>query len=173
MDEPNIRNGVPKAFCKYFLKVHALVVMSDQLGESGQTELKCGSHVSRILVKLPHHLRANFKRHVNPFKTPIPALVHPPEWLEYKVRAQEDGTQFSSGQDNECPGSHKEQYRVSKLKSTSIFHGSEQRETSMKPLVNPEVLEKAKETPKKFWWFLVYNWTPMHPLINMLCLMVA
>uniref|UniRef100_A0A3P8UBT4 Uncharacterized protein n=1 Tax=Amphiprion percula TaxID=161767 RepID=A0A3P8UBT4_AMPPE len=48
MDEPNIKSGDAKTFRKFALKVRALVGMLDQLGDIGQTELKCGSRVKNI-----------------------------------------------------------------------------------------------------------------------------
>lgn len=76
----------------FALKVRALVGMLDQLGAKGWTELKCGSHVSRLLVKLPHDLKANFRRFVNPIQIPVPTLIELSDWLEYELRIQEDET---------------------------------------------------------------------------------
>lgn len=64
MEEPSIRSGDIKSFQRFALKMHALVGMLEQLGSSGQTELRCGSHVPHLLAKLPHDLTANFKRSV-------------------------------------------------------------------------------------------------------------
>ena len=69
--------------------------MLDQLGPEGQAELQCGSHVSCLLSKLPHDLRAQFKMYVNPLCPPIPTLLDLAEWLEYEVRVQEDDTVVS------------------------------------------------------------------------------
>ncbi|KAK7938318.1 hypothetical protein WMY93_001644 [Mugilogobius chulae] len=85
MNEPNIRPGDIKAFKSFALQVRALVGMLHQLGHPGWTELKCGSHVSRLLAKLPHNLRADFHRFVNPIRTPIPTLLDLADWLEYEA----------------------------------------------------------------------------------------
>ena len=69
--------------------------MLEQLGNSGQTKQWCGSHVSRLLGKLPHDLRANFRRYVYPIRTPIPTLLDLADWLEYEVKVQVDGSQFN------------------------------------------------------------------------------
>lgn len=122
--------------------------MLDQLGYIGQTELKCGSHVSRILTKLPHHLRADFKRHINPLRTPIPNLVHLSDWLEYEVRVQEDSPQFSNSGSRDRPTTRKERRKDSWSKGTFVRHGSEQNQTEKKP-VNHESKEGARE-PTKF-----------------------
>lgn len=141
MDVPNIRSGDTRAFRLFadtgfsgFFKIRALVEMLDQLGVTGRTELIFQSHVSRLLVKLPHDLRANFKRHVNPLKTPISNLLDLVEWQEYKLRVQEDGTQFSTDFGRERTRSRREQQRAPKFphKPTGIFHGSKQRQ-DLKP----------------------------------------
>ena len=38
--------------------------MLQTLGPDGDVELKCGSHVARLLTKLPPELRADFRRHM-------------------------------------------------------------------------------------------------------------
>lgn len=103
MDGPNIKSGDIRAFKSFALQVRALVGMLHQLGGQGWTELRCGSHISRLLAKLPHDLRANFQRYVNPIHTPIPTLLDLANWLEYEVRVQVDGGQYSSnsGQQNQ------------------------------------------------------------------------
>nr|XP_055052534.1 uncharacterized protein LOC129438043 [Misgurnus anguillicaudatus] len=154
MDGPSIRSGDTRAFRLFALKVRALVGMLDQLGRHGYTELTCGSHVSRLLAKLPHDLRANFKRYVNPLKTPIPTLLDLAEWLEYEVRVQEDGTQFDIDLSRDRQGPHREQQRGPKVthKSTAIFHGSEQRQPPKADRSCYNAAEEGKplERPKKF-----------------------
>lgn len=56
MDDPTIRSHDANGFKRFALKVRALVGMLDQLGDSGRVELQCGSHVTRLLSKLPHDL---------------------------------------------------------------------------------------------------------------------
>lgn len=67
--------------------------MLEQLGDAGRTELKCGSHVTRLLAKLPHDMLANLKCVINPIERPILSLLDLSEWLEYEVRIQEDEVQ--------------------------------------------------------------------------------
>lgn len=67
MDGPS---GDGKAFRMFALWVHSLVSMLEQLGRKGNVELECGSHVSRLLSKLPHDLRSSFRRF-------IPQSAHP------------------------------------------------------------------------------------------------
>lgn len=54
MEEPAIRAGDTVTFRRFALRVRALVGMLEQLGEDGLIELKCGSHVARLVRKLPH-----------------------------------------------------------------------------------------------------------------------
>lgn len=56
MEAPNIAHGDTSGFKWFALKVRALVGMLDQLGDSGKTELHCGSHVTWLLSKLPHDI---------------------------------------------------------------------------------------------------------------------
>ncbi|KAE8289495.1 hypothetical protein D5F01_LYC11197 [Larimichthys crocea] len=94
--EPAVKSGDGRGFQLFALKVRALVGMLDQLGKEGRTELECGSHISRLLSKLPHDLRAQFKRFINPIRTPIPTLLDFSDWLEYEVHIQDDDVQIYS-----------------------------------------------------------------------------
>ncbi|KAL0151949.1 hypothetical protein M9458_052756 [Cirrhinus mrigala] len=96
MNGPKIKSGDIRSFRLYALQVRALVGMLDQLGAKGSTELKCGSHVSRLLAKLPHDLRANFRRFVNPIQIPVPTLLDLSDWLKYELRIQEHESQYTS-----------------------------------------------------------------------------
>ncbi|KAE8281783.1 hypothetical protein D5F01_LYC19166 [Larimichthys crocea] len=93
MTEPAVKSGYGRGFRLFALKVRALVGMLDQLGKEGRTELECRSHISRLLSKLPHDLRAQFKRFINPIRTPVPNLLDFSDWLEYEVRIQDDDVQ--------------------------------------------------------------------------------
>lgn len=90
MDSPNIRSGDVKSFRLFALNVRSLVGMLEQLGQSGQVELTCGSHVSRLLSKLPYDLNVSFKRFIHPLRLAIPTLVDFADWLEYELEVQED-----------------------------------------------------------------------------------
>ncbi|KAI3369403.1 hypothetical protein L3Q82_007473 [Scortum barcoo] len=65
MEEPTIRAGDTIAFRRFALRVRALV---GKLAEDGRIELKCGSHVARLMRKLPQDLRAAFRRHLHSWK---------------------------------------------------------------------------------------------------------
>lgn len=53
MDAPDIKRGDHEAFQRFALQIRALVGMLETLGVEGEVELKCGSHVARLLGKLP------------------------------------------------------------------------------------------------------------------------
>ncbi|XP_078106400.1 uncharacterized protein LOC144517966 [Sander vitreus] len=121
VEEPNIKTGDTKAFRQFGLKVRTLVGMLEQLGNSGRTELWCGSHVSSLLGKLPHDLRASFRRCVNPIKTPIPTLLDLAEWLEYEARVQVDVSQFNADHSKERQCSKEQRKdRQSKPRSSAV-----------------------------------------------------
>lgn len=81
MDGPSVASGDWKAFRMFALWVHSLVSMLEQLGRKGNVELECGSHVSRLLSKLPHDLRSSFRRFIHPHRVPIPTLLDFADWL--------------------------------------------------------------------------------------------
>lgn len=145
MDGPNIRSGDIRAFKSFALQVRALVGMLHQLGEQGRTELRCGSHVSRLLAKLPYDLRANFQRFVNPINTPITTLPDLAEWLEYDVCVQVIGDQYYDHSDRERQVSRKERRPKHKFqKATTILHGSEPRRKTEGDM------STTQEMPKKY-----------------------
>ncbi|KAG1941627.1 hypothetical protein F2P79_016033 [Pimephales promelas] len=129
----------------FALKVPALVGMLDQLGAKGLTELKCGSHVSRLLAKLPHDLKANFRRFVNPIQNPVPTLIELSNWLEYELRIQEDESQYVS---NVSRAYSQPQQRNCKpvQRFATVLHGGEQ----SKPA---SVTAVKKEKPTKYYPF--------------------
>ena len=64
MDLPNIRHGDGVAFDNFALRVHSLVGLLQTLGHEGAAELACGSHVERLLEKLPAEHYRQFKRYM-------------------------------------------------------------------------------------------------------------
>ncbi|XP_055013773.1 uncharacterized protein LOC129410260 [Boleophthalmus pectinirostris] len=152
MDGPNIRTGDIKAFKSFALQIRALVGMLHQLGNQGWTELQCGSHVSRLLAKLPHDLRANFHRFVNPISTPIPTLLDLADWLEYEVRVQVSGDQHVSNPSRERSAPSKSQRPAFRSqRSTTILLGSES-DTIKKAAISPTPAQRegTQDKPKKY-----------------------
>ena len=66
-------------------------------------ELECGSHVSRLLGKLPHDLRSSFRRFIHLHQTPIPTLLDLAGWLEFEIQVQEYNTRFTNSLRKETP----------------------------------------------------------------------
>ena len=58
MDSSDIRRGDVAAFERFSFQIQALVGMLKTLGADGEVELQCGSHVGRLLSKLPPEQRA-------------------------------------------------------------------------------------------------------------------
>ncbi|XP_073776433.1 uncharacterized protein [Danio rerio] len=127
MDSPNIRQGDVRAFRMFALKVRSLVSMLQQLGNKGYMELECGSHVSRLLCKLPHDLQTSFRRSVHPQQVPIPTLLDLSEWLEFELQVQEDSTRFFPPTNKPVLDPRRGPFRDTRqpTKATSIFLGTE------------------------------------------------
>ncbi|KAL0186159.1 hypothetical protein M9458_017829, partial [Cirrhinus mrigala] len=127
MDGANIRSGDVKAFRMFGLQVRSLVSMLQQLGHKGTVELECGSHVSRLLSKLPHDLRSSFKRYTHPLQVTIPTLLDFADWLEYELQVQEDSHQYTCHPRQESSVRGREIKRESRQlrKPTTILLGTE------------------------------------------------
>lgn len=120
-------------------------------------ELECGSHVSRLLGKLPHDLRFNFRRFIHPQRVPIPTLLDLSDWLEFEIQVQVDTSRFSSRKE---PSTNREPSRPAKLsgKSATILLGTEH------PL--PEVKPKAPAGQEKRYKYCPYCDHGKHSLNN-------
>ncbi|KAL3977711.1 MFS transporter (organic anion transporter) [Sarotherodon galilaeus] len=64
LELPPIRAGDGRTLDNFALRVQALVGLLSTMGDQGQTELNCGSHVDRLLEKLPAEHSSRFKRHI-------------------------------------------------------------------------------------------------------------
>ena len=84
LEAPEIRRGDSAAFQRFSLQIQSLVGLLKTLGPEGAIELSCGSHVARLLTKLPAEQRADFRRHQ--FKQPGTShnLHDLSEWLRYE-----------------------------------------------------------------------------------------
>lgn len=84
LEAPEIRRGDSAAFQRFSLQIQSLVGLLQTLGPEGQIELNCGSHVARLLSKLPAEQRADFRRHR--FKQPGTShtLHDLSEWLNHE-----------------------------------------------------------------------------------------
>lgn len=101
--------------------------MLQQLGKKGYVELECGSHVTRLLCKLPHDLQTSFRRFIYPHRVSIPTLLDFSAWLEFELQVQEDNSRFSLSTNKPVAMSRKGQSKDLKRQTnpTSIFLGTE------------------------------------------------
>ncbi|XP_056121116.1 uncharacterized protein LOC130099439 [Rhinichthys klamathensis goyatoka] len=85
LESPDIKRGDISAFQRFALQVQSLVGLLRTLGRDGELELSCGSHVARLLSKLPPELRADFRRHMFHQPGMTPNLVDLSNWLRYET----------------------------------------------------------------------------------------
>ena len=92
--------GDVAAFEKFALQVQSLVGMMRTLGSEGEAELQCGSHVARLLSKLPPEQRAEFRR-----GTQTHTLPDLSEWLRYESWCQGSEGQLAvrGARRGQCP----------------------------------------------------------------------
>ncbi|XP_056324239.1 uncharacterized protein LOC130237344 [Danio aesculapii] len=128
MEGPNMRSGDTQAFRRFALRVRALVGMLDQLGDKGSIELQCGSHVARLMSKLPHDLRANFKRYIHPLRNPIPNLLDFSDWLEFELQVQptDSRVHLSELKGRSAPYKEAQRPRKHPQQPTAILHSTDQ-----------------------------------------------
>ncbi|XP_026110661.1 uncharacterized protein LOC113084551 isoform X2 [Carassius auratus] len=132
MEAPNIARGDSSEFKRFALKVRALVAMLDQLGDTGKTELYCGSHVTRLMSKLPHDIRAEFKRFLYPMRVTIPSLLHFSDWLDYELKMQETVYEPLTSENKSRAGPRTERRRDTRSgKNTNIMHTTDQPEGTL------------------------------------------
>lgn len=63
LHSPPVRFGDSNAFQDFALSVQSLIGMLRSVDGAGGSELRCGSHVDRLLTKLPFHYRDSFVEH--------------------------------------------------------------------------------------------------------------
>ncbi|XP_067260302.1 uncharacterized protein [Chanodichthys erythropterus] len=128
LDSPDVRRGDIPAFQRFALQVQSLVGLLRTLGRDGELELSCGSHVARLLSKLPPEQRAEFRRHM--FRQPgsTPNLVHFSNWLRYETWCHSYDTELMS------KSSH------AGKRSVAILHGVG---TSSAPSSSPSQVESS------------------------------
>ncbi|KAK3530935.1 hypothetical protein QTP70_006508 [Hemibagrus guttatus] len=85
LESPDIKRGDISAFQRFALQVQSLVGLLRTLGRDGELELSCGSHVARLLSKLPPEQRAEFCRHMLRQPGTAPNLVDLSNWLRYET----------------------------------------------------------------------------------------
>ena len=108
MDSPDIRRGDTVAFDRFALQIRSLVGMLQPLGPEGEAELNCGSHVARLLSKLPQEKRADFRRAMFQKPGAIHTLLDFSQWLQYESWCQDVGGQVEFKTKKEGPQKKRE-----------------------------------------------------------------
>ncbi|XP_067280639.1 uncharacterized protein [Pseudorasbora parva] len=147
MDAPDIRRGDTAAFDKFALQIRSLVGMLETLGHEGQAELRCGSHVERLLNKLPPEMRSEFRRHM--FRRPgaVYNLLDFAEWLQYEAWCQSSESQIPDRRQRVEQKTNRGRTTNPVGRSATVLHGSE--EGPAKLLTGPAPIPLAGSgTPK-------------------------
>lgn len=139
LEAPEVKRGDTVAFQKFSLQIQSLVGMLQTLGPEGAIELKCGSHVARLLSKLPVEQRADFSR--NQVKQPgtISTLYDLSEWLRYGSWCQ--------GFDSLPTGKSSKERQIahSGKQTVAVLHGArEASETATLPHKESSVTKNVK-----------------------------
>lgn len=139
MEEPSIQTGDTTGFRRFALRVRALVGMLEQLGEDGRIELRCGSHVARLMRKLPQDLRAAFRRYLYSRRDGVPSLMDFAEWLEYELVIQEGGDRPDKVEDRQGRSKRdRDKGKRAIRKSTTILHGAAEAPAPLEALDKPK-----------------------------------
>jgi len=135
MNMAPVRTGDVEAFEDFALAVHSLVGMLRSLeGEHG-FELRCGSHVDRLISKLSPSYRDGFIEHcinqglLNANSNQTYTLHHLPAWLQAKSRAKRMADRAAVLYKCDGQGSERKEQRSLSFKGkesrASVFHNSE------------------------------------------------
>ncbi|RXN03965.1 guanine nucleotide-binding subunit alpha-12 isoform X2 [Labeo rohita] len=146
LDSPDISRNDPSAFERFSLQVQSLVGLLKTLGQAGSIELHCGSHVARLLNKLPPERRADFRRHMLHRPGVTYSLVDLAEWLKYESWCQSYDDQTAKGE-----GRARQDSRVaprSRRTTATVLTGSgNSAEVRTTTYIPAKVSEKAKGRP--------------------------
>lgn len=133
MEAPEVKWGDTAAFQKFSLQIQSLVGLLKNLGPEGEIELNCGSHVARLLSKLPPEQRADFQQHQLKQSEAIHTLYDLSEWLHYESWCQGSG--------NLAPG------KCSKEKQNTKTDGRQTKQTVTVLHGAGEVPQSASQSP--------------------------
>ena len=85
--------GDTGAFQRFALQVQSLVGLLKTLGPEGEIELRCGSHVMRLLSKLSPEQRTEFRQHIFRQSGTTHTLYDLSDWLRYVSQVSVRGAQ--------------------------------------------------------------------------------
>ncbi|KAM9771400.1 uncharacterized protein ACBT44_004334 isoform 1-T1 [Syngnathus typhle] len=140
LDGPEVRRGDPMAFQKFALQIQSLVGLLQTLGHEGEVELSCGSHVARLLSKLPPEQRADFRRSQPTRSGATSTLRDLSEWLRHESWCQDFDDPTSSRSSKEKQSTKWNIRPVAK--QTAVLHSSQ--EPSVKLVKEKPVKGKDK-----------------------------
>ncbi|KAK7944873.1 hypothetical protein WMY93_000601 [Mugilogobius chulae] len=151
MDSPDIKRGDSEGFERFALQIRALVGMLQTLGTEGKIELRCGSHVSRLLSKLPTEMRSEFRRHMCRRSNAVYDLIEFSEWLQVEAWCQtSDGQKGAYGhKDKALP---KQDYRreTKPARSATILHGAEDPPPTSENVSSAQTNRKGRSGAKAY-----------------------
>ncbi|KAK7933271.1 hypothetical protein WMY93_004167 [Mugilogobius chulae] len=151
MDSPDIKRGDSEGFERFALQIRALVGMLQTLGTEGKIELRCGSHVSRLLSKLPTEMRSEFRRHMCRRSNAVYDLIEFSEWLQVEAWCQtSDGQKGAYGhKDKALP---KQDYRRESkpARSATILHGAEDPPPTSENVSSAQTNRKGRSGAKAY-----------------------
>ncbi|RXN35500.1 guanine nucleotide-binding subunit alpha-12 isoform X2 [Labeo rohita] len=140
MEMPAIRIGDGRGLDQFSLRVQALVGLLQTMGSEGLAELTCGSHVERLLEKLPHEQFCQFKRCMSSNRSgPLSYnLLDFSNWLQQEARCQPRRERTPQPVRQKPPLPHP-------LRNTTILHGSKTAShvTSSKAQVVPIIVSQS------------------------------
>lgn len=141
--------GDIEAFDRFALQIRALVGMLETLGD-GESELRCGSHVERLLSKLPAEMRSGFRRQMYHRPGSVYNLCEFSKWLQYEAWCQSSESQISYK--SQRPEQRPERRRETKstARTATILHGANDTVTKVPPAAAQVKVEKTKVPPKAF-----------------------
>ncbi|KAJ8017149.1 hypothetical protein DPEC_G00014760 [Dallia pectoralis] len=122
MDSPDIRRGDVAAFDRFALQVRSLVGMLQTLGPEGDVELRCGSHVARLLGKLPPDQRTDFRRSMFHRPGAVHTLMDLAKWLQHESWCQDYDGQNLQKESKDYAGPKKQAWQPKR--ATTILHGA-------------------------------------------------
>lgn len=142
MDSPDIQSGDTRSFESFALQVQALVGLLKTLGTEGEVELRCGSHVARLLTKLPPELRAAFRRSVSNEPGALYTLIDLAKWLKFESWCQDHESfgGYKTQRDRFRPKVDSSRDHRFKPRPATILHGADQ----------PTAAQMVRQPAKKF-----------------------
>ena len=147
LEAPEVKRGDTAAFQKFSLNVQSLVGLLQTLGSEGDIELSCGSHVARLLSKLPPEQRAEFRRHQCKQPGTTHTLYDLSEWLRHESWCQGFDNQATVRSSKDRQNTAKGDGRHGK--AVTVLHGARQASEST-PQSHRESVTKKTVKPKAY-----------------------